>query len=101
MSIKIMFSPKFPKAVFDVAVEMTPPGFELVPVDATGPQFLDVARDADIDGVIEIEAQDHAFVGPLRKRNFANQLRLGPDRLPQIRIVRNLLEGPLIHNHAV
>ena len=47
MSIKIMFSPRFPKPVFDVAIEMTPPGFELVPVDATGPQFLDVARDAE------------------------------------------------------
>jgi phosphoglycerate dehydrogenase-like enzyme len=44
---KIMFSPKFPKPVFDVAVEMTPPGFELVPVDATGPQFLEVAREAE------------------------------------------------------
>ena len=43
MSIKIMFSPRFPKPVFEVAIEMTPPGFELVPVDATGPQFLDVA----------------------------------------------------------
>ena len=47
MSTKIMFSPRFPKAVFDVAIEMTPTGFELVPVDATGPQFLEVAREAE------------------------------------------------------
>jgi len=47
MSIKIMFSPRFPKTVFDVAVGMTPAGFELVPVEATGPQFLEVARDAE------------------------------------------------------
>ena len=47
MATKIMFSPRFPKPVFDVAIEMTPSGFELVPVDANGPQFLEVARDAE------------------------------------------------------
>jgi phosphoglycerate dehydrogenase-like enzyme len=47
MAIKILFSPKFPKPIFDVALEMTPPGFELVPVDASGPQFLEAARDAE------------------------------------------------------
>ena len=47
MTTKIMFSPKFPKPIFEVAVEMTPPGFELVAVDATGPQFLEVAREAE------------------------------------------------------
>ena len=47
MATKILFSPKFPKPVFDIAVEMTPPGFELVPVDSMGPQFLDAAKDAE------------------------------------------------------
>src|SRR5882724_12040718 len=47
MAIKILFSPKFPKPVFDIAVEMTPPGFELVPVDSMGPQFLTAAKDAE------------------------------------------------------
>jgi phosphoglycerate dehydrogenase-like enzyme len=47
MATKILFSPKFPKPIFDVALEMTPPGFELVPVDASGPQFLEAARDAE------------------------------------------------------
>ena len=47
MTTKIMFSPKFPKVIFDVAVEMTPPGFELVPVDSMTPQFLEAAKDAE------------------------------------------------------
>jgi lactate dehydrogenase-like 2-hydroxyacid dehydrogenase len=47
MAIKIVFSPRFPKPVFDVAVEMTPPGFELVPVDSNSPQFLEAAKDAE------------------------------------------------------
>ena len=47
MAIKILFSPKFPKPIMDIAREMTPAGFELVPVDATGPQFLEAARDAE------------------------------------------------------
>jgi len=47
MATKILFSPKFPKPVFDIAVQMTPPGFELVPVDSMGPQFLEAAKDAE------------------------------------------------------
>ena len=47
MATKILFSPKFPKPVFDIAVEMTPPGFELVPVDSLSPQFLESAKDAE------------------------------------------------------
>ncbi len=47
MATKILFSPKFPKPVFEIALEMTPPGFELVPVDSMGPQFLEAARDAE------------------------------------------------------
>ena len=47
MATKILFSPKFPKPIYDIAVEMTPPGFELVPVDSMTPQFLEAAKDAE------------------------------------------------------
>jgi len=47
MSIKIMFSPRFPKPVFDVAIEMTPPGFELVVVDQDTPEFYEAIKDAE------------------------------------------------------
>jgi lactate dehydrogenase-like 2-hydroxyacid dehydrogenase len=47
MATKILFSPKFPKPIYDIAVEMTPPGFELVPVDSISPQFLEAAKDAE------------------------------------------------------
>ena len=47
MATRILFSPKFPKPIYDIAVEMTPPGFELVPVDSMTPQFLEAAKDAE------------------------------------------------------
>jgi len=47
MATKILFSPRFPKPIYDIAVEMTPPGFELVPVDSNAPQFLEAAKDAE------------------------------------------------------
>ena len=47
MATKILFSPKFPKPIHDIAVEMAPPGFELVTVDSSSPQFLDAAKDVE------------------------------------------------------
>jgi hypothetical protein len=40
---KIVFSPKFPKSLVDVLMEMKPAGFDIAVVDATGPGFLAAA----------------------------------------------------------
>jgi phosphoglycerate dehydrogenase-like enzyme len=44
---KIVFSPKFPKPLVDVMMEMKPAGFDIVVVDATGPEFFAAAKDAE------------------------------------------------------
>src|ERR671936_722299 len=44
---KIIFSPKFPKPLVDVMMEMKPAGFDIAVVDATGPEFLAAAKDAE------------------------------------------------------
>ena len=47
MPTRIVFAPKLPKPVIDVAMSMLPPGYEFVVVDPTGPEFLETARDAE------------------------------------------------------
>jgi phosphoglycerate dehydrogenase-like enzyme len=44
---KIVFAPKFPKSLVDVMMEMKPAGFDIAVVDATGPEFLAAAKDAE------------------------------------------------------
>jgi phosphoglycerate dehydrogenase-like enzyme len=44
---KIVFAPKFPKPLVDVLMEMKPAGFDIVVVDATGPEFLPSCKDAE------------------------------------------------------
>ncbi len=47
MATKILFAPKQPPAVLDVARSLTPPGFELVIVDPGTPEFYQAAPDAE------------------------------------------------------
>ncbi|PYO03531.1 MAG: lactate dehydrogenase [Candidatus Rokuibacteriota bacterium] len=47
MMAKILFAPKQPDAVVDIARSMTPPGFELVVVDPGTPEFYKEATDAE------------------------------------------------------
>ncbi len=47
MATKILFAPKQPDAVVDIARSMTPPGFELVVVDPGTPEFYKEATDAE------------------------------------------------------
>ena len=47
MATKILFAPKQPDAVLDIARSMTPPGFELVVVDPGTPEFYKAAPDAE------------------------------------------------------
>ena len=44
---KILFAPKQPDAVVDIARSMTPPGFDLVVVDPGTPEFYQAATDAE------------------------------------------------------
>jgi len=44
---KILFAPRQPDAVVDIARSMTPPGFELVVVDPGTPEFYKEATDAE------------------------------------------------------
>src|ERR1041385_2768547 len=44
---------------------------------------------------------NHAFVGPLRERDFADTLRFGPDRASQVGIFWNLFEGPFVDHEPV
>jgi phosphoglycerate dehydrogenase-like enzyme len=44
---KIVFAPKFPKPLVDVLMEMKPAGFDVAVIDATGPEFLAAAKDAE------------------------------------------------------
>ena len=73
MAIKILFSPKFPKPVFDIAVEMTPPGFELVPVDSMGPQFLTAAKDAEYFMGFGRNPLSHDFYAAAKKSREAGE----------------------------
>jgi phosphoglycerate dehydrogenase-like enzyme len=47
MATKILFAPKQPDAVVDIARSMTPPGFDLVVVDPGTPEFYKEATDAE------------------------------------------------------
>ncbi len=44
---RIVFSPKFPKPLLEVLESMKPAGFDIAVVDATGPEFLAAAKDAE------------------------------------------------------
>ena len=44
---RIVFSPKFPKPLLEVLESMKPAGFDIAVVDATGPEFLTAAKDAE------------------------------------------------------
>src|SRR3989442_11018440 len=47
MATKIVFIPKQPDAILDIAKSLTPPGFELVVVDQDTPAFYDAIKDAE------------------------------------------------------
>jgi phosphoglycerate dehydrogenase-like enzyme len=47
MAPKILFSPKQPDAIMEIVRGLTPPGFELVPVDPGTPAFYEAAADAE------------------------------------------------------
>src|SRR5918992_4876960 len=47
MPTRIVFAPKLPKPVIEIAMSMLPPGYEFVVVDPTGPEFFEAARDAE------------------------------------------------------
>jgi len=44
---RIVFAPKFPKALLDVLMEMKPAGFDLVVTEPTGPEFFSAVKGAD------------------------------------------------------
>ena len=44
---RIVFSPRFPKPLLEVLESMKPSGFDIAVVDATGPEFLTAAKDAE------------------------------------------------------
>jgi phosphoglycerate dehydrogenase-like enzyme len=47
MATKILFSPRQPDAIVDIARGMTPAGFELVVVDQDTPEFYEAVKDAE------------------------------------------------------
>ncbi len=47
MATKILFCPKQPDVILDIARSLTPPGFELVVVDPATPAFYEAAADAE------------------------------------------------------
>ena len=47
MASKILFCPKQPDVILDIARSLTPPGFELVVVDPATPAFYEAAVDAE------------------------------------------------------
>ena len=57
MATKIVFIPKQPDAILDIAKSLTPPGFELVVVDQDTPEFYDLARDPRADKHMECSRQ--------------------------------------------
>jgi len=44
---RIVFAPKFPKALHDVLMEMKPAGFDLVATEPSGPEFFSAVKGAD------------------------------------------------------
>src|SRR5512132_239802 len=81
MATKILFSPKFPKPVFDIAVEMTPPGFELVPVDSMTPQFLEAAKDAEYFMGFGRNPLSHDFYAAGKKMKLVQLISAGYNTL--------------------
>jgi phosphoglycerate dehydrogenase-like enzyme len=47
MATKIVFIPKQPDAILDMAKALTPPGFELVVVDQDTPEFYEAIKDSE------------------------------------------------------
>src|SRR5438093_10487842 len=47
MATKIVFIPKQPDAILDMARKLTPPGFELIVVDQDTPEFYEAIKDAE------------------------------------------------------
>jgi phosphoglycerate dehydrogenase-like enzyme len=47
MPTRIVFAPKLPKPIIDIAMTMLPPGYEFVVVDPTGPEFNEASRSAE------------------------------------------------------
>src|SRR5437867_8844379 len=47
MATKIVFIPRQPDAILDMAKALTPPGFELVVVDQDTPAFYEAVKDAE------------------------------------------------------
>src|SRR5438445_11629946 len=47
MATKIVMIPKQPDAILNMAKSLTPPGFELVPVDQDSPELYDAIKDAE------------------------------------------------------
>src|SRR5947209_3016904 len=47
MATKILFAPRQPEVIVDIARSLTPPGFELVVVDPGTPEFYQAAADAE------------------------------------------------------
>jgi phosphoglycerate dehydrogenase-like enzyme len=47
MTVKILFAPSQPEAIFDIASSMTPPGFDLVVADVGTPAFYEAAAEAE------------------------------------------------------
>jgi phosphoglycerate dehydrogenase-like enzyme len=47
MATKIVFIPKQPDAILDMAKALTPPGFELVVVDQDTPEFYEAVKDTE------------------------------------------------------
>jgi hypothetical protein len=47
MAPKILFSPKQPDSIMALVRELTPPGFDLVPVDPGTPEFYEAAAAAE------------------------------------------------------
>jgi len=46
-AVKILFAPKQPPAVLDIARGLVPPGYELVVADVGTPEFIEAAADAE------------------------------------------------------
>jgi phosphoglycerate dehydrogenase-like enzyme len=47
MATKILFSPRQPESIMEIVRGLTPPGFDLVPVDPGTPAFYEAAADAE------------------------------------------------------
>jgi phosphoglycerate dehydrogenase-like enzyme len=47
MATKILFSPRQPESIMEIVRGLTPPGFDLIPVDPGTPAFYEAAADAE------------------------------------------------------